>query len=83
MNFAQISGLEELKNTITQSVRSNHLAHALLFRGQEGGASLAMALAFSNYLLCQNRTETDACGECSICLKTKKYIHPDFHFVPR
>ncbi len=81
MNFSQISGLVDLKNTLTQSVKSNHLAHALLFRGQEGGASLSIAIAFSNFLLCPNRTETDACGTCDVCFKTKKYIHPDFHFV--
>jgi len=81
MNFSQIPGLSELKQTLTKSVRNNHLAHALLFRGQEGGAVLPMALAFANYILCPKRTELDACGECDICLKTKKYIHPDFHFV--
>jgi len=31
--------------------------------------------------LCPNRTDNDACGECHVCQKTKKYYHPDLHFV--
>lgn len=81
MQFADIPGLDDLKQTLVQSVNGNHLAHALMFKGQEGGANLAMALAFANFLLCPQRTDQDACGQCDVCLKTKKYIHPDLHFV--
>jgi DNA polymerase III subunit delta' len=81
MFFSDITGFKELKYTLTQSVQTNHLAHALLFRGQEGGAGIAIALAFANYILCADRTETEPCGVCSVCQKTKKYIHPDLHFV--
>jgi DNA polymerase-3 subunit delta' len=81
MSFQDIPGLDELKNTLRKALQGNHLAHALLFHGQEGGASVALALAFSNYLLCPNRTEWEACGECEVCHKTKKWIHPDLHFI--
>lgn len=81
MNFQDIPGLVELKQTLRNALQGNHLAHALLFHGQQGGASVALGLAFSNYLLCPNRTEIDACGECEICHKTKKLIHPDLHFI--
>ncbi len=81
MSFQDIPGLDPLKNTLREALRGNHLAHALLFHGQEGGAAVALALAFSHYLLCPHRTETDACGECDICHKTKKHIHPDLHFI--
>ncbi|HAR19308.1 MAG TPA: DNA polymerase III subunit delta [Cytophagales bacterium] len=81
MHFSDIIGCDSLKKTLTTAVQKNHLAHALLFRGQEGGPALAMALSFSNYLLCPNRTTTDACGQCSACSKSAKYVHPDMHFV--
>jgi DNA polymerase III subunit delta' len=81
LSFHHIHGQEEVKNTLRHAVGKNHLAHALLFYGQEGGAALSLALAFSNYLLCPNRTPEDACGECDICSKTQKLIHPDLHFV--
>ena len=81
MYFKDIPGQEEVKTTLTNAVKRNHLAHALLIRSDDGGAGLSLAISFANFLLCPNRTETDACGECDICSKTQKLIHPDFHFV--
>lgn len=81
MTFSSIPGLIEIKNKLVSSVQSNHLAHALLLAGKEGALSLPIALAFAQYLHCQNKNETDACGVCPACNKSLKYIHPDTHFV--
>lgn len=81
MYFKDIPGQSEVKQTLISAVKQNHLAHALLIRSDDGGAAVTIAIAFANYLLCPNRTESDACGECDTCAKTKKIIHPDFHFV--
>lgn len=40
-----------------------------------------MAIAFAQYIFCENKTETDSCGECSACLKIKKLAHPDLHLT--
>ncbi|MFN6944226.1 MAG: ATP-binding protein [Cytophagaceae bacterium] len=81
MLFSQIPGQESLKNTLRSSVLNNHIAHAQLFSGQEGNASLALALAYAAYINCEDRTPEDSCGKCSSCLKINKIIHPDLHFV--
>ncbi|GHM99376.1 DNA polymerase III subunit delta [Cytophagales bacterium WSM2-2] len=81
MTFAAIPGLEETKHRLTASVRSNHIAHALLFAGKPGALNLPLALAFANYLHCTDKKENDACGNCPACSKSQKYIHPDTHFV--
>ncbi len=86
MRFADITGLDEVKQHLTQSVQANHLAHALLFVGPEGSANLAIALAFATYLQCTNRQidltgEQDACGVCPACQKMAKFQHPDVHYV--
>ncbi|MCS5490384.1 ATP-binding protein [Algoriphagus limi] len=81
MQFAQIPGLKETKERLTQAVQQNHLAHALLFHGPEGSASLAMPLALATYLYCENRTEDDSCGTCSSCQRMAKLVVPDFNFV--
>lgn len=81
MFFSQIQGLQEVKNQLITSVKNQHVAHAQLFSGREGSANLTMALAFANYINCQNKQGNDACGVCSTCSKTKKYIHPDYHFI--
>ncbi|MEN8251482.1 MAG: DNA polymerase III subunit delta [Bacteroidota bacterium] len=81
MRFAEIHGLEETKKRLITSAQRNKVAHAQLFSGVEGSALLPMALAYAAYLNCENPTEIDACGECSACSKSLKYIHPDIHFV--
>ncbi|WMJ75277.1 DNA polymerase III subunit delta' [Cytophagaceae bacterium ABcell3] len=70
-----------IKKTLISSVQNNHIAHAQLFAGQNGSASLALALAYATYINCENKTEHDACGQCPSCLKINKLIHPDLHFI--
>jgi DNA polymerase-3 subunit delta' len=81
MLFAEIPGLEDVKRTLIGSVANNHIAHAQLFAGKEGSANMALALAYSTYIHCENRQENDSCGQCASCSKTAKLIHPDVHFV--
>ena len=81
MLFSQIPGLTGVKKQLIESVKRNHVAHAQLFAGKEGSANLAMALAFTNYLNCENPGEEDACGVCPSCQKNQKFIHPDVNFI--
>ncbi|WAC10425.1 DNA polymerase III subunit [Dyadobacter pollutisoli] len=81
MLFKDIPGLEDIKSTLRRSVQNSHLAHAQLFDYPTGGGGLAMALAFSTYINCENRNELDACGVCASCAKMSKLVHPDFHFI--
>jgi DNA polymerase-3 subunit delta' len=62
-------------------VRENHVSHAQLFLGPAGSGKLPLALAYAQYILCPNRTETDSCGTCPTCQKMQKLVHPDLHFV--
>lgn len=52
-----------------------------MLAGPEGNGKLALALAFAQYVSCENRTNTDSCGNCPSCSKYEKLIHPDLHFV--
>lgn len=81
MQFAEIPGLPETKEKLINSVKQNHLAHALLFHGPEGAATLPMALCLATYLYCENPGDTDSCGQCSPCLRMKKLILPDLNFA--
>ena len=76
MKFSDIYGYEELKETLIQSVQDNHVAHALLFSGKTGSANLALAIAFAQFVNCENQT-SDSCGSCASCIKYEKMIHPD------
>ncbi|MBK0401521.1 DNA polymerase III subunit delta [Adhaeribacter sp. BT258] len=81
MQFNQIIGHADTKQVLINSVRNKHVAHAQLFMGAEGGANLALALAYATYLNCENKQETDSCGACSSCSKINKLVHPDMHFI--
>lgn len=81
MKFSDIIGYDSLKKQLIQSVVSDQIAHAQLFLGPEGGPNLAMALAFTSFINCKNRTENDSCGECDACIKNSKLVHPDVHFA--
>lgn len=81
MRFSDIPGLREEKERLFNAYNSNHVAHAQLFTGKSGSASLAMALAFASLVNCNSPANGDACGTCNSCLKNQKFIHPDVHFV--
>jgi DNA polymerase-3 subunit delta' len=80
MQFSQILGKSEVKRQLIQQVQKDRIPHAQLFLAREGYGGLALALAFATYLMCEQKTETDSCGQCGQCLKTNKFIHPDIHF---
>lgn len=81
MRFQDIPGLDTLKESLVASYKNNHIAHAQLFNGSPGGGGLAMAMAFSSYLLCENKQDQDSCGECAACQKTGRLVHPDVHYI--
>lgn len=83
MRFSEIPGQQQVKQLLVQSVQRNHVAHAQLFRGAEGSAALALALAYAAFLNCEQRTATDndSCGHCLSCKKIDKLVHPDLNFI--
>lgn len=60
---------------------SGQLPHALLFLGREGMGGLPLALAFAQFILCPNRSITDACGHCETCGKVERFNHGDLHLA--
>ena len=80
MQFQEIIGQKELKQKLTRGVAEGRISHAQLFLGPEGSGNLTGALAYSRFILCQNRQEADSCGECHSCKMVAKLAHPDLHF---
>ncbi|TDQ72189.1 DNA polymerase III subunit [Sphingobacterium yanglingense] len=80
MQFKEIVGHQSIKNHLINSVKNNRVSHAQLFLGPEGSGSLALALAYAQYINCEDRQEDDSCGHCASCRKYEKLIHPDLHF---
>jgi len=81
MRFSQIPGQQEIIAKLLLSVSQERVSHAQLFAGPDGCGSLALALAYAQYISCEHRTPDDSCGLCKSCVKYEKLIHPDQHFV--
>ena len=81
MRFADITGQEDLKRHLVQSVDAGRVSHAQLFTGQAGAGALALAVAYVQYLCCHHRHDGDSCGECPDCRQIAALAHPDLHLV--
>lgn len=81
MQFIHIPGHKDLKKRLIDTVKNNRISHAQLFLGQEGVGKLTLAVAYAQYINCENPKEDDSCGVCKSCKKFEKIVHPDLHFV--
>ncbi|MDC9724281.1 MAG: DNA polymerase III subunit delta' [Urechidicola sp.] len=75
MRFSEILGQEHIKNHLQQSAKNGRIPHAQLFVGKEGSGTLATAIAYAQYLLCNDNENSDACN-----IKCDNLAHPDLHF---
>lgn len=75
--FSNKEKLENLKNNVIQ----NRISHAQLFYGHEGSEVLPAAFAYIKYIFCENKNESDACGQCIYCKQVETLSHPDFRMI--
>lgn len=81
MQFKEVIGHADVKERLIDSVKKNRISHAQLFLGAEGSGNLGLAIAYAQFIACENKTELDSCGACDSCVKFRKLAHPDLHFV--
>ncbi|MGE5425115.1 MAG: ATP-binding protein [Syntrophothermus sp.] len=89
MLFRDITGQQLIKEKLVKTVVDQRVSHAQLFFGPEGNEKLALAIAYAQFINCQNRhipvdgdlSKADSCGVCPSCIKYQKLIHPDLHFI--
>ena len=81
MKFSEVIGNVTVAKALASMADSGRVAHAMLLYENEGSGALPLALAYLQYLNCENRQDGDSCGECPSCRQMSKLIHPDVHFV--
>jgi len=89
MLFSEVIGQPEIKAKLRRLVEHNRLSHALLISAPEGAGGLPLALAFSQFLVCNlvsaaqpgSSFPEESCGLCPSCVKAHQMIHPDIHYV--
>ncbi|MGY8926286.1 MAG: DNA polymerase III subunit delta', partial [Flavobacteriales bacterium] len=62
MQFKSVFGQKRLKRELIKEVNEERISHAQLFLGKSGYGGLPLALAFIQYLFCENKQENDSCG---------------------
>ena len=84
MQFKHIIGQEAVKKRLINSVKENRVSHAQLFLGPEGSGNLALAVAYAQYVSCEDKQPDDSCGICSSCRKYQKLAssRPAFFHTP-
>ncbi len=81
MLFKDILGLDHIKNHLVSSADAGRIPHANLFVGPEGSGTLAMAIAYAQYILCQNSAGENNTGNEACNIKCNSLSHPDLHFA--
>ncbi|HNY62763.1 MAG TPA: hypothetical protein PLH70_03750 [Bacteroidales bacterium] len=81
MLFQDLLCDERLKQQLIGMVQEKRISHAQLFLSSPGAHAFAVAIAYAQYLSCENPTESDSCGVCPSCLMYEKLTHPDMHLI--
>lgn len=92
MQFKDIVGQRHVINHLTEIIDSGRISHAQLFVGEAASGALPLAIAYGQYLNCQNRQHynihdsqhelrADSCGQCPSCKKYQQLAHPDLHLI--
>lgn len=81
MLFSDILGLSHIKSHLTTSADRGRIPHAQLFVGPNGSGTLPMAIAYAQYILCQNSSGENTGGNTSCNVKFDHLAHPDLHFA--
>ncbi len=66
---------------LLQSRARQAMPHAFIFSGLSGVGKLHFTQAVSAWLLCQQPTDSGACGECKSCQLWQAESHPDYRFL--
>ncbi|AXT61861.1 DNA polymerase III subunit delta' [Aquimarina sp. AD10] len=81
MLFSEILGLKHIKSYLATSADRKRIPHAQLFVGPNGSGTLPMAIAYAQYILCQNENGENTNGNQSCNIKFDHLAHPDLHFA--
>ena len=81
MLFSEIKSNKKNQQGLIDVVNNHMIPNAQLFYGPNRSEKLLTALAYIQYIFCEDKKKNDSCGACSNCKKNQLLIHPDVHFI--
>ncbi len=81
MLFSDIIDQETVKKQLIYSVESGRIPHAQLFVAPKGTGALPLAIAYAQYILCNNKDGENSNGNDACNVKVNNLSHPDLHFA--
>lgn len=81
LNKVSTPWLDPVFESLTATYRNRHFAHALLFTGSAGMGKFKLANRLAKYLLCSQKQDQGACGNCHACKLFAANNHLDFHLL--
>ncbi len=77
--FNNILGNDNIKELLTNAIKSNKTSHSYMFVGTEGIGKKMIAKEFAKMILCTN--ENKYCGKCKSCIEFDSDNNPDFRII--
>lgn len=87
MAFRQVVGHRRLLGLLSRSVANRTLPPSLILAGPDGVGKRLTAVAIAQALNClspvtgQDDMAIDGCGECPVCRRIARGVHPDVHLI--
>lgn len=75
----EIIGHSQTIDMLKRMLQSGDIQHAMLFTGPEGVGKFTVAQILAAGIMCENRSQGEACGNCHSCRMLMRGTHPDLH----
>lgn len=78
--FASIRGHAQVVDRLERAITAGRVHHAYYFTGPEGVGKASAAVALAQAMSC-DQAPGRGCGQCSVCSRLGRNIHPDLVWV--